>query len=209
MHICICDYLLDIVQNSYEAGSSLVELGLEESERQFSCRIQDNGKGMDALVQARVLDPFFTDGIKHAKRKVGLGLPFLSQACEACDGKFALQSEAGKGTLVECSFNLENLDAPPLGDLVTTLVALMSHPLATELIVKRSLNTSRGSGSYILSKTELEEVLGKLETSGVLNLLRQYISSQEEDLCQFYVEPKLAPLQDRTSLHTTGDANHG
>ncbi|MDD3058996.1 MAG: sensor histidine kinase, partial [Sphaerochaeta sp.] len=78
MHICIDDYLLDIVQNSFEAASSLVELVLDETESTLACLVRDNGKGMDAEVQKRVLDPFYSDGKKHAKRKVGLGLPFLS-----------------------------------------------------------------------------------------------------------------------------------
>jgi len=106
MHICIDDYLLDIVQNSFEADSSQVELIVDQTEDRLNCTVRDNGKGMDAEVRKRVLDPFYTDGKKHAKRKVGLGLPFLSQACEACEGTFALHSEVGVGTTVEFSFNL-------------------------------------------------------------------------------------------------------
>ncbi len=56
MHICIDDYLLDIVQNSFEAGSSLVELTFAETGNKLSCVIRDNGKGMNAEIQGRVLD---------------------------------------------------------------------------------------------------------------------------------------------------------
>jgi hypothetical protein len=198
MHICIDDYLLDIVQNSFEAASSLVELVLDETESTLTCLVRDNGKGMDAEVQKRVLDPFYSDGKKHTKRKVGLGLPFLSQACEACQGTFALHSEVGVGTTVEFSFNLAHLDAPPMGNLVSTFVALLGHPLAQELVIRRTVNTSKGNGTYSLSKQELEEVLGSLSTSGALNLLREYIKSQEEEVMTFHVEPKMQSETHRT-----------
>ncbi len=198
MHICIDDYLLDIVQNSFEAASTRVELVLDETESKLTCLIRDNGKGMDAGVQKRVLDPFYSDGVKHTKRKVGLGLPFLSQACEACQGTFALHSEVGVGTTVEFSFNLGHLDAPPMGNLVSTFVALLSHPLAKELVIRRTVSTRKGTSTYTLSKEELEEVLGSLSTSGVLNLLREYIHSQEEEVMTYHVEPKMQSETRRT-----------
>lgn len=191
MHICVDDYLLDIVQNSFEAGSSRVELGVDQSEDRLICTVRDNGKGMDAEVRRRVLDPFYTDGKKHQKRKVGLGLPFLSQASEACQGTFSLQSEVGVGTSVEFSFNLHHLDTPPLGDLGSAFVALLAHPLAKELVIKRTISTHKGSGGYVLDRSELEEVLGTLSSSGSLNLLRQYVASQEQDLRQYYVNTDL------------------
>lgn len=188
MHICIGDFLLDIVQNSFEANSTKVGLTIRQTEQWFDCLVQDNGKGMDAEVQKRVLDPFYTDGEKHAKRKVGLGLPFLVQACEACEGRFSLHSEVGSGTEVAFSFNLQHVDAPPIGDLVSTFVLLLSHPSAKQLVIKRSLETARGTGDYTLDKEELEDILGGLETAGELNLLRQYIASGEQELMQYYQE---------------------
>ncbi|MDD3903560.1 MAG: sensor histidine kinase [Sphaerochaeta sp.] len=192
MHVFICDFLLDIVQNSFEAESRRVELSLEETDTRLVCQVRDNGKGMDEAVKNRVLDPFYTDGIKHVKRKVGLGLPFLIQACEACNGDFSLESELGVGTTISFSFNLNHMDTPPFGDLPSTILVLMSHPLAEELLVKRSLATCKGSGEYELSKTELEDVLGPLNTSGTLNLLKEFLVSQEEDLKQFYIEHTLS-----------------
>lgn len=187
MHIFICDFLLDIVQNSFEADSTEVLLSLEEDDTLLVCTIEDNGKGMDEDLQARVLDPFVTDGVKHKKRKVGLGLPFLVQACSACEGSFSLQSELGRGTKVTCTFPLNHVDTPPFGDLPSTLLALMSHPLADELVVKRTLTTVKGEGGYELSKRELTDILGQLSSSGTLNLLKEFLVSQEEDLKSLYV----------------------
>lgn len=204
MHICIDDYLLDIVQNSFEADSSQVELIVDQTEGRLNCTVRDNGKGMDAEVRKRVLDPFYTDGKKHAKRKVGLGLPFLNQACEACEGTFALHSEVGVGTTVEFSFNLAHLDAPPLGDLCATFVILLAHPLAKGFVIRRTISTVKGSGSYQLDKAELEDVLGNLTTSGTLNLLKEYVTSQEEDVRQYYVSLDLhkqkAPLSKQQEM---------
>lgn len=204
MHICIDDYLLDIVQNSFEADSSQVELIVDQTEDRLNCTVRDNGKGMDAEVRKRVLDPFYTDGKKHAKRKVGLGLPFLSQACEACEGTFALHSEVGVGTTVEFSFNLAHLDAPPLGDLCATFVILLAHPLAKGFVIRRTISTVKGSGSYQLDKAELEDVLGNLTTSGTLNLLKEYVTSQEEDVRQYYASLNLhkqkAPLSKQQEM---------
>jgi hypothetical protein len=184
MHICVGDFLLDIVQNSFEAESSQVELVVQETSNILYCSVQDNGKGMDAETQRRVLDPFYTDGIKHKKRKVGLGLPFLYQATDACEGTFNLESEVGKGTRVVFSFNLEHLDAPPIGDLTSVFVALLSHPLSRSLVIQRSVESEKGSGMYTLDKDELQDILGPMDTSGTLSLLRQYIASQEEDVLQ-------------------------
>lgn len=80
MHIFLCDFLLDISQNSLEANSSLVEIWIVQTEKKISFRIKDNGKGMTDLEKKKVTDPFYTDGIKHKKRKIGLGIPFVIQA---------------------------------------------------------------------------------------------------------------------------------
>lgn len=179
MHISLSDYLLDIVQNSFEAGASHVELTVDEGERMISCTVADDGKGMDEATQRRALDPFYSEDGKHRGRRVGLGLPFLQQAVDAAGGVFALESEVGVGTTVRFSFDREHIDTPPLGDLALTLSTLIAHPKAQHLLVTRS---RAGSGSYTLDRIELLDVLGEFETSGSLNLLRHYVASQETDL---------------------------
>ena len=86
MHFRLCDYVLDLVQNAVESGASLVRLRLDEQAAQFRLTLEDNGCGMDEATSRRALDPFYSDGIKHAARKVGLGLPFVKQALEATGG---------------------------------------------------------------------------------------------------------------------------
>lgn len=179
MHISLSDYLMDIVQNSFEAGASNVELTVDEGERMTSCSVVDNGKGMDEATQRRALDPFYSEEGKHRGRRFGLGLPFLHQAVDAAGGEFALQSEVGVGTTVRFSFDREHIDTPPVGDLALALSSLIAHPKAQRLVINRSV---AGNGSYTLDRTELLDVLGEFETSGSLNLLRHYVASQEAGL---------------------------
>lgn len=191
MHRYISDFILDITQNSFEANSSQVELLFLEEERYLKVIIKDNGKGMSNDVLNKVLDPYYTDGIKHKERKVGLGLPFLVQSVRESGGDFDIKSKPNEGTSVFCTFDLCNIDTPPIGDICTTFLTLLSDPKAVELIIKRGISTVKGSGNYQLSKSELLEVLGEFESVSSLCLLRDFIKSQEDDLVGFYVDRTL------------------
>ncbi|MGD1822710.1 MAG: ATP-binding protein [Pleomorphochaeta sp.] len=188
MHRYISDFILDITQNSFEANSTLVKLTLIEDDRYLKVIIEDNGKGMSKDVLNRVLDPYYTDGVKHKERKVGLGLPFVVQSVSESGGSFEIESEPNKGTKVVCTFDLCNVDTPPIGDISSTFLTLFSDPKAKELIVKREINTSKGSEYYEYSKTDLLDILGDFSSISSLSLLRDFLINQEEDLSQFNVD---------------------
>lgn len=177
MHYAIVDFVVDIVQNSCEAGADLVEVAVDEDEASIDVTVEDDGKGMDAAELARALDPFVTDGEKHPGRKVGLGLPFLKQAVDQEGGSFAISSEKGKGTKVAFRFDKRNVDCPPLGDLPGTMAAILCLPGPKEMAISRR----RAGISYELRKSELAEALGDLETVSSLAALKQYVRSQEEE----------------------------
>ena len=82
----------------------------------------DDGCGMDEATVARVIDPFFTS---RTTRKVGLGLPFLKQAAESCNGNMQITSTPGKGTQVKVEFQYSHIDRMPLGDLAGTFLSLL------------------------------------------------------------------------------------
>ncbi len=191
MHRYICDFILDITQNSFEANSAQVELFLFEDDRYLKVSVKDNGKGMSSDVLNKVLDPYYTDGLKHKHRKVGLGLPFLVQSVRESGGSFDIHSKPNEGTQVDCSFDLCNVDTPPIGDISSTFLTLFSDPNANELIIRRDINTSKGSSHYEFSKSELLEILGDFSTVSSLCLLRDFLKSQEEDLQQYYVNRTL------------------
>jgi hypothetical protein len=200
MHVFICDFLLDIVQNSFEVGAEHVTLVLDEHDQMLDCTVEDDGRGMSETLQKRVLDPFYTDGVKHKKRKVGLGLPFLYQAVSETGGKFNLSSQEGKGTTVRFSFDLDNMDTPPMGDIPGTLMLLFSHPQAKEFTVVRKLTTKKGHGEYEVSKSQLQDVLGNLTESGSLVLLKEFLASNENEIQQYAVDHplELGMMQEET-----------
>ena len=177
MHYTLCDFILDIVQNSVEAGSSLITVEIAQEPRTFSVRVGDDGRGMTPEELERATDPFVTDGVKHRNRKIGLGLSFLSQAIEAVNGVFQIASEKGRGTEIFFSFPADHLDTPPVGDIPSTLLACLGCEGDCEIVIRRS-DDERGL-SYGLSRKELEDALGTLEDSGSLLLLREYLVSQE------------------------------
>ncbi len=182
MHETLCDFLSDIVQNSIEANARKIVITITEDERKMAFTIQDDGIGMTQEVLQKVQDPFYTDGVKHKKRKVGLGIPFLVQTVESVGGDFSLTSEPGVGTNISFGFVLDHIDCPPVGDLPATLMALLGYPGDHEIVVQRYLKSQYGSDDYRAERTELLDVLGNLSDSGSLNLLKEFLQSQETAL---------------------------
>ncbi len=178
MHATLCDIVTDLVQNSIEAGASQIRVEVSTHPKQIEICIVDNGKGMDAATQARVFDPFYSEAGKHDHRQVGLGLPLLKQTAEATGGRMELHSEQGKGTTVRFYVEAQHWDTPPLGNLVMTVLGLMSFRSAYNLTFTRKTQHD----SYQVSRHELIEVLGNLEEAGTLNLAKGFLASQEEAL---------------------------
>jgi anti-sigma regulatory factor (Ser/Thr protein kinase) len=178
MHATLADVIADTAQNSIEAGASHVELSLTEDGGRISVDIRDNGKGMDEAVLARAFDPFYTEPGKHEKRKVGLGLPLLKQICEACGGGVSLKSEKGKGTELSYFFDAANIDLPPMGAIADTIVTLFNYPGDFELVFTRR----KGANCYSISRNELSDAVGGLETLEGIGLAKEFLRSQEESL---------------------------
>lgn len=178
MHASIADVIADTAQNSVEAGADRVEVTLVEFGGRISIEIIDNGKGMDAETQRRVFDPFFTEPGKHDARKVGLGLPILKQICEECEGALELKSEKGVGTELRYHFNAANIDLPPMGDIAALVLTLMNYPGDFELVFTHR----KGSEEYSVSRSELCEAVGGLESIESLSLAGEFLASQEAAL---------------------------
>lgn len=117
-------HLLDIAENSVAANARNITLAViaDETHDRLRLIVQDDGKGMDAQTAARIVDPFVTS---RTTRKVGLGLPLLKSAAEACNGGLTIQSEIGKGTQVTVEFQLNHIDRMPVGDLASTSLNLL------------------------------------------------------------------------------------
>lgn len=118
-------HILDIVENSIRAKASRIMIKvMEDIEKDFlTIEIRDNGQGIDEETIKKVLDPFFTT---KTTRKVGLGLPLLSQAARESGGDVQIESEVGRGTRVKATFGYSHIDRKPLGNMEATLRALIA-----------------------------------------------------------------------------------
>lgn len=179
MHYSLSDTILDLVQNSQEAGADHIELTLEQSDSSLDMVLKDNGRGMTEEEMQKALDPFYTDGIKHKHRKVGLGLPFLVQLVEMTDGSFELDSRKGEGTELKVRFNLNHIDTPPLGDLSYLFLQALCLEGSHQMCINREFTQNGKEDGYRLDRRELQEVLGDFSDAQTMILLREYIRSQE------------------------------
>ncbi len=117
-------HLLDIAENSVAAGAKNITISIEEDLQndRLKAMVQDDGRGMDEQLLARVIDPFVTS---RTTRKVGLGIPLLKAAAEACNGSLLISSTPGQGTRLEVDFQRSHIDRMPLGDLAGTVLTLV------------------------------------------------------------------------------------
>jgi signal transduction histidine kinase len=121
-------HILDIVENSLRANAKNIHIRLTQSTEKdlLIVEVADDGEGMDEETLKQAVNPFFTT--KEGKR-VGLGLPFLSQSAEEANGKLEIKSARGKGTRVTATFKLSHIDRKPLGNLQETVKCLKAtHP---------------------------------------------------------------------------------
>jgi two-component system, NtrC family, sensor histidine kinase HydH len=91
--------LLNLMLNAEQAmpdgGEITLQASVEEGEKpMLSLSIIDTGKGMDADVQAKIFQPFFSTKPGGS----GLGLPTTRKIIESHHGTIEVQSEVGKGT---------------------------------------------------------------------------------------------------------------
>jgi hypothetical protein len=117
-------HLLDIAENSVSAQARNITISVLDDlpKDRLSALVQDDGRGMDAEMVARVTDPFVTS---RTTRKVGLGIPLFKAAAEACDGFLVIDSTVGKGTILKVEFQRSHIDRMPLGDLPGTILTLL------------------------------------------------------------------------------------
>ena len=177
MHATLADVIADTAQNSIEAGAKHIEVSLIEDGTTITVRIKDDGKGMDEATQKRAFNPFYTEPGKHDKRKVGLGLPILKQMCDETEGGVTLTSAPGAGTTLDYHMSATHIDLPPMGNLVDMVLTLFNYPGDFEL----TFTHRRGTIDYSISRSELAEAVGGLETPSGLALAKEFLSSQESE----------------------------
>jgi signal transduction histidine kinase len=118
-------YLLDILENSVRAGATVIAVGVtaDPSAGRLVMTVEDDGPGLPVSPE-QVLDPFFTT---KENKKTGLGLSLFRQAAEGAGGTFSVgRSETLGGVAVRAEMSLDDVDRPPLGDVATSLLAMVA-----------------------------------------------------------------------------------
>jgi len=153
-------HILDVLENSVEAGATRVELLVEEDLRGDILRItvSDNGRGMSEDLVKRVLDPFVTS---RKTRHVGLGLPLFAAAARRCNGDLHIQSNLGVGTTVIATFQHSHIDRAPLGDVAGTLLAVILSERPVDVCYKHTLD----GRTFELDTAEVRQELGEVPLS--------------------------------------------
>jgi len=165
-------HLLDIAENSVSSNAQniLIEVGEDTRSNRLYFVIQDDGVGMDSDTVAQITDPFVTS---RTTRKVGLGIPLLKAAAEACNGNLKINSTPGKGTSVEVEFQRNHIDLMPLGNIACTIQTLVigSPEIHWQFIYRANEQVFEFDDEFI------KQVLGDIPLSepGVITYIREYL----------------------------------
>ena len=165
-------HIMDIIQNSIVANASTVEINIIENlvDDSFTIIIKDDGKGMDSEMVKNVTDPYCTS---RTTRKVGLGIPLLKQNAEQTGGELTIQSEVGKGTILNARFTHSSIDRQPLGDIAGTIVLTASANPTLDFIYTHTINKK----TYCFDTREVKEALDGIPISNlqIIKYLREMI----------------------------------
>ena len=184
MHFTLCDYMMEIVQNAVESRADTIRIRCDQTSETCLFCVEDNGCGMTRAQLEACQNPFASDSRKHPGRTMGLGIPLLAHCATTAGGAWRAESKPGHGTRIEATFARHHLDTPPLGDLADLWVNAMALAGDYELIIARTrLDAAEAAPQgYTLSRREIREVLGDLNTVASLTALRAFISRREAEL---------------------------
>lgn len=147
-------HILDLVQNSIGAGAHNITIAIDEDEDGFfTFSIEDDGCGMSAEMVKQVRDPFVTT---RKTRKVGMGIPFIDMVSQQCGGHLDITSLEGEGTTIKAYFAKDNIDRPPLGDIVESIKVLLVGAPWLDII----FNYQSGAKGFTFNTQEIREALG-------------------------------------------------
>ncbi len=176
-------HILDIVENSIEAGASLIEIIIKEniSGNLMEIIIKDNGRGMTEKELLQVVDPFVTT---RTTREVGLGIALFKEAAERCGGELVMYSRPGEGTSLKAVFQYDHLDRAPLGDITNTMVGLIATKPELDYYYRHLYLTQGDKREFVFETIEVKKELSSLAINNlkVLNWIEDYFRKELKDL---------------------------
>lgn len=172
-------HILDIVQNSVRAKAKHIDIQVAENivENIFLFQIEDDGCGMDEEFVNDIKNPFTTT---RRTRKVGLGIPFLNDTCILCNGELKINSKKDKGTMITATMEYNHIDRPPMGDMISTIVNLITSNPTIHFTYTHCVN----SRSFTLDTDEIYTILEDVPIYDpkVRKWLYEYIRSELEEI---------------------------
>lgn len=167
-------HLLDIAENSINANAKKIIIVVSEDSRLdlLQMSVDDDGRGMSPEMVAQVTDPFVTT---RTTRKVGLGIPLLKSAAEACNGSLKISSTLSVGTSLFVEFQRSHIDRMPIGDLITTILQLVISNPQVNWVFEYRFNKNSAVFDDALIKQELGDV--PMTEPAILNCLRDMLES--------------------------------
>ncbi|MGM0601856.1 MAG: ATP-binding protein [Bacillota bacterium] len=166
-------HILDIIENSRQAGADYIELKIFEHPEQDRLRIflRDNGSGIEEDKIKNITDPFVTS---RTTREVGLGLSLFKEAAERCGGKFSISSEKGHGTEVNAEFSYTHIDRAPLGDIISTLTSFIAvNGDSIDLKYRHQFKNKEFCFDSRKIKEELDGI--SIQSGDIVNWIKEYL----------------------------------
>ena len=150
----IADHILDIAENSVRAEAHKIDilLSVNTSSNLMKLSFIDDGIGMNDEIVEKIQDPFFST---RETRRIGMGIPLLMQNSEMAGGNVIIKSSEGEGTIVVATFQSDDLDCPPLGDVAEAIYFLSSSHLDIRFVFDYRF----GDIAYTWDTLEVNEAL--------------------------------------------------
>ena len=181
----LADFVFDLAQNSINAKARNVSIFIDEDtyKNTFTLIIKDDGKGIKAEDIPRVTEPFYTTR-PEARRRVGLGLALMEQACREAGGELKIESELGTGTTVSATLVHDHVDRAPAGDFAEVFTSIL-----VDLQVRRVSWTLEHKINLRRYKIESEKLLGELGLTNyqglkARELVSEYLAGKEASIYQ-------------------------
>lgn len=167
--------ILDLLENSAAAKAGNISLIIEENLERVCIEINDDGCGVGGDPN-RMIDPFYSS----KNKKVGLGLPFVKEIVDLCQGEIDIKSKPGSGTTVKFTLPKGCIDLPPLGDIVSTIVTFVALHPEINFYYKHSC----GDNNFIFHTDEFKSMLEDVPINHpeVLKLLESYLENNLKNL---------------------------
>lgn len=164
-------HLMDIIQNSINAGASLIIINMDISslDNRLVLSVEDNGYGIEPKMIEKIKDPFVTS---RKTRKVGLGISLFESACIRCGGNLTIESLKNIGTKVTAVMEYNHIDRAPIGRIEDTIVSFIMVS-GMEIVYKHRFN----SNEFIFDSRRIKEIVGDdIMNADIINWIKEYIA---------------------------------